>query len=504
MSDDLSWATAEQLRTRIARRELSPVEVVRACLDRIEALEPTLHSLITVAEDRALSQAADAEAAVLRGTPLGPLHGVPITVKDELWTEGIPSSGGSLIFARFVPDRDGTVAERLRRAGAIIIGKTSLPEFASWPRSRNRLGPESVNPWDPTRISGASSGGSAASVAAGLVPLSVGSDGGGSTRIPSSLCGTTGLYPTPGRVPSYGSFSYSLGGSIGPIARNTRDAALLQQVIAGPDIRDAAALTTAPPDLFEGLETGVIGTRIGWSPDFGHIPVAPLVSEIVGRSADLLADLGAIVEMIDERIDHPWGDAEGLLALQAAVAARTWVLDDDRERAPVLSNEDWMWSAFAETIPFTQREEFLQLCLANRALLAPHSQLSLGHAQPGPTSGELRRQQDLRRSTLALFERYDVICSPTMAVLAPGAPMGWESPYPDAYMGTNFTFIANHIGAPAASIPCGIADGLPVGLQVIGRPGDEASVLRVIRAFEHARPLSAEELRPAIATSQRQ
>jgi Asp-tRNA(Asn)/Glu-tRNA(Gln) amidotransferase A subunit family amidase len=237
MSDDLRWATAEQLRGLIGRREISPVEVVQACLDRIEALEPTLHSLITVASDRALEQAAEAEAAVRSGEPLGPLHGVPVTVKDEVWTEGIASSGGSLVFAQFVPDRDGAVAERLRRAGAIIVGKASLPEFASWPRSKNRLGPESVNPWDPTRISGASSGGSAAGVAAGLVPLSVGSDGGGSIRIPSSLCGTTGLYPTPGRVPSYGSFSYSLAGSLGPIARTVRDAALLQHVIAGPDRR---------------------------------------------------------------------------------------------------------------------------------------------------------------------------------------------------------------------------------------------------------------------------
>ncbi|MGX7681201.1 amidase [Jatrophihabitans sp. DSM 45814] len=497
MSDDLHWATAEQLQGLIARREISPIEVVQDCLDRIETLEPTLHSLITVAADRALEEAAEAETAVLSGAALGPLHGVPVTVKDEVWTEGIASSGGSLVFARFTPDRDGTVAERLRRAGAIIVGKTSLPEFASWPRSKNRLGPESVNPWDPTRISGASSGGSAACVAAGLVPLSVGSDGGGSIRIPSSLCGATGLYPTPGRVPSYGSFSYSLAGSLGPIARNVRDAALLQHVIAGPDRRDAAALTDAPPDVFERLELGVIGTRIAFSPDFGRISVAAPIRQVVGQAVDQLAELGAIVELLDRPIEHPWGEPDGLLALQAEVAARSWDLNDNPEQAPDLSGaQDWMWSVFAETVPFTQRAEFLELCSANRGLLAPHSQLSIGREQPIPDAAEIQRQDDLRRSVLALFDRYDVICSPTMAVLAPLAPPNWGSPYADPYMGTNFTFIANHIGAPAASIPCGFVDGLPVGLQVIGRPGDEAGVLRVIRAYEQARPLTTEELRP--------
>ena len=224
MTDELTWTSARELRRLIAQREISPVDVVSSCLARIEALDPTLHSFITVVGERALDDAKRAEAAVQGGDALGPLHGIPVALKDEVWTADIPSTDGSLLFRRFVPSRDGTVTERLRRAGAIVIGKTNMPEFAAWPRSKSRLAGESVNPWDVTRISGASSGGSAAAVAAGMVPLAIGSDGGGSTRIPSAFCGVFGLFPTPGRVPSYGSFSYSTEGSLGPIGRSARTA----------------------------------------------------------------------------------------------------------------------------------------------------------------------------------------------------------------------------------------------------------------------------------------
>ena len=197
MVEELTWKSARELRRLIAERQISPVDVVAACLARIEALDPTLHAFITVVGDRALDDAKAAEAAVQRGDALGPLHGVPVALKDEAWTADIPSTGGSLLFQRFVPSHDGTVTARLRRAGAIVIGKTNLPEFAAWPRSKTRLAGEAVNPWDTTRISGASSGGSAAAVAAGMVPLAIGSDGGGSTRIPSAFCGVVGLFPTP-------------------------------------------------------------------------------------------------------------------------------------------------------------------------------------------------------------------------------------------------------------------------------------------------------------------
>ena len=422
----------------------------------------------------------------MRGDRLGPLHGVPIALKDEVWTEGIPSTGGSLLFARWTPRRDGTVAERLRAAGAIIVGKTQLPEFAAWPRSKSRLAAESVNPWDPSRISGASSGGSAAAVSAGLVPVAIGSDGGGSIRIPSALCGTVGLYPTPGRVSSYGSFSYNIAGSLGPMARSVRDVAIVQRVIAGPDARDASARTDEPPDVVGGLDAGVAGLRIAWSPDQGRIDVQPGVAAAVASAMRELAELGATVEQIDATIGHPWGDAAPTAAFQADVASSADdVATTELELPDMTAEEDWMWATFDHVVPLTATERFRELCRRSPHLLAPHTRLRIAGATIFSLDDE-SRQRRLTREVHDLLDRFDVVCSPTMRTVAPPIPDGWASPYDNPFMGTDFTFVANTAGCPAASMPCGLVDGLPVGLQVIGRPGDEATVLRACRAFEHA------------------
>jgi Asp-tRNA(Asn)/Glu-tRNA(Gln) amidotransferase A subunit family amidase len=378
----------------------------------------------------------------------------------------------------------------LRRAGAIVIGKTHLPEFAAWPRSKTRLAGESVNPWDTTRISGASSGGSAAAVAAGMVPLAIGSDGGGSTRIPSALCGVFGLFPTPGRVPSYGSFSYSPGGSLGPIGRDVSDIALLQQVIAGPDPRDAAAITPPAPDVLAALDSGVEALRIAWSPDFGRIPLDPRIAAVGRDALERTTAAGARVEEITGRLEHPWGDGSLLADLQAAVANGSWSLDYADSDIPDTSTEQqWMWAAFGGSVPLTATTEFKALCMRYRHLLTPPSQLAYQVPSPAPVaSAQQPTAEELMSAMTAVFALHDVICSPTMATVAPVAPAGWATPYADPYMGTNFTFIANSTGCPAASVPCGLVDGLPVGLQIIGRPGDEATVLRVCRALEAAAP----------------
>jgi aspartyl-tRNA(Asn)/glutamyl-tRNA(Gln) amidotransferase subunit A len=489
MSDEFAWMPAVEIRDRIAARKASPVEIVTACLSRIEALEPTLHAFITVAAEQALDAARRAESAVLRGDALGPLHGVPIALKDEAWTADMASTGGSLLFGRFVPARDGTVAERLRRAGAIIVGKNNMPEFAAWPRSKSRLAGECVNPWDRTRISGASSGGSGAAVAAGMVPLAVGSDGGGSIRIPSALCGVVGLYPTPGRVPSYGSFSYVPAGSLGPIGRDVRDVALLYQVLAGPDSRDACALTVPVPDVLTELTAGVRGLRVGWSGDFGRVSVDARIVTAVQDALAVLAEAGAVVLGIKQRIEHPWGDGSMLSGLQAAVGAGGGADTVDRLNPPeppdLHAEENWMWEVFAGIVPFTATEQFNALCRRHLHLLTPPAQLSV-QSTPGELPGDLPSPEQLGAQMRALFESHDVICTPTMAVVAPVVPDGWATPYPDPFMGTNFTFIANATGCPAASVPCGLVDGLPVGLQIIGRPGDEATVLRACHAYQQS------------------
>jgi Asp-tRNA(Asn)/Glu-tRNA(Gln) amidotransferase A subunit family amidase len=487
--EELTGLQAGELAGLIRAGRVSPVEVVQACLERIDALDPVLHAFITVSAEQALEAARRAEGDVHKGEELGPLHGVPVALKDEAWTRRMAATGGSLLFKRFVPSHSGTVSERLEQAGAIVIGKTNMPEFAAWPRSRSRLVGEAVNPWDLARISGASSGGSAAAVAAGLVPVAIGSDGGGSTRIPSALCGTIGLFPTPGRVPSYGSFSYSPFGSLGPIARTVGDVALVQQVIAGPDPRDATALTSPAPDVLATLEAGVEGIRVAWTPDFGRIDVDPRIAAAGRALLDRIAGEGARIEDLGTRIEHPWGDGSAFAERQHAVGAETWDLDPDPDIPNTSAEQDWMWKIFTTETPLTSSAEFQNLCRRHAHLLTPPAQLTYRAAARGTEPpASVPDIAALRASVEAVHARFDVICSPTMASVAPVAPPGWATPYPDAYMGTNFTFIANTTGCPAASIPSGLVDGLPAGLQVIGRPGHEATVLRVCRALESAMP----------------
>jgi Asp-tRNA(Asn)/Glu-tRNA(Gln) amidotransferase A subunit family amidase len=291
-------------------------------------------------------------------------------------------------------------------------------------------------------------------------------------------------------VPSYGSFSYSNAGSFGPIARSVRDAAIVQGVIAGPDPRDAGAMTEPPPDVLARLEEGVDGMRVGWSPDFAHIAVQAGVGLVVHQAMSVLNELGADVEVLGCRLGHPWGDATAMAEFQAAVAAQDWdSLMTKREHLPSVGPEEsWMWSAFGGTTPLTATASFREFCSRHLDLLAPHSQLSFGGA-PGPADPQAdRRRARLLSEMQKVFEDFDVVCSPTMPVVAPVASAGWATAYDDPFMGTNFTFLANTTGCTAGSVPCGFVDGLPVGLQVVGRPGDEATVLRVCRAFESAQP----------------
>lgn len=485
MEESLAWASATRLRELVARDEVSPVEIIEACLARIDRLDPKLHAFVTVDREGAREAARRAEADVRSGARLGPLHGVPIAIKDDLWVAGMPATAGSLIFARFVPSRDGTVVRRLRAAGAIIVGKTNLPEFASWPRTRSQLAGETVNPWDMTRIPGASSGGSAAAVASGMVPLAIGTDGGGSVRIPSALCGLVGLFPTVGRVPDHGGFLCSPISSAGPMARSVADVALLQQVIAGPDPKVRAALTEPAPELLSQLGQGVGGLRVAWSADFGRIAVDPAIVAAAQPALQALSAAGARVAPIADEIPHPWGDGR----LMAAVFEGAIACGEEPAPDGDIPDTGFAEAALAETTAtsegFFAAPEVRRLLESHHHLLTPPHRLfaRIGLADvPLPTEEELRGAMD------RIFADHDVLCSPTMAWVAPPVPAGWASPYPDSYSGTNFTFIANATHRPAATVPCGLVRGLPVGFQIIGRPGDEASVLRVARAVEAALP----------------
>lgn len=491
MSEDLRWGSAIETRELILRGEVTAREVVEACLSRIDRLDPVLRAFVALDREGALEAADAADEALARGEAVGPLHGVPVAIKDDLWVRGMPAACGSLLFAKFRPGYDGTVAERLRAAGAIIIGKTNMPEFAAWPRSRSWVGGEAVNPWDTTRISGASSGGSGAAVASGMVPVAIGTDGGGSTRIPSALNGLVGLFPTLGRVPGYGSFCCSPTESAGPMARNVADAALIQQIIAGPDPRASHARTDPAPDVLSGLRDGVEGLRIGWSPDFGWVPVDAAVAASAKAAVGMLRSSGAEVEEIGETIPHPWGDGSWMENLHRAVADMGSPPLPEREPPELDGAEDWLGAGAAAGELMFLTPEFQSLFAANADLLTPPQQaLAKGQGGTGQPSVEV-----LVAGFERLLQAYDVICSPTMANVAPVAPADWRSAYPDSFMGTDFTFIANSAGCPAVTVPCGLVAGLPVGLQIIGQRGDEATVLRVAQTVEECRgPLP----RPAI------
>lgn len=466
--DGMSWTPAWQVREGIATGAVSAVETVEASLDRLAAVEPHLHAFRTVCADQARAAAREADAMVRRGEPLGPLHGVPVVLKDEPWVAGVPATGGSLLFEDFVPEEDGTVAARLRGAGAIVIGMTNVPEFYSWSRTANRFGPETVNPWDTRCSPGASSGGTGAAVAAGVAPLGIGSDGGGSIRIPSAACGLVGLFPTPGRVPDTGSFSYSRVGSMGPMARDVRDLAIAMDVLSGPDGRDRRP---SPParDFVATLDQGVAGMRFLWSPDYGHIDVDPAVAAQVGATAARLTEAGATVTEAPFSIDASW----------------PWFTDFLRGEA-IYGNGP---SAFTNSPAFVER------CLAseNFSRLSEYNQRGLTMPPPSRAAYEAAVSwvADVGQKVDALFQSYDAILSPTLPVTAPTLPEGLADPYPSFCCGTFYTAIANLLMLPALSFPAGLVGGMPVGLQIMGRHGREDEVLRIARALEQIQPFTA-------------
>lgn len=457
IGETLCLMPAWRLRELVAAKALSPVEITRHFLDRIEQLDPALNAYLAVAGEDALSQARAAERAVLDGGPLGPLHGVPVSIKDMFRVRGMPTTAGSLLFRDFMAPDDSVHAERLREAGAVILGKTNTPEFGLAGRTRNRLGEECLNPWDVTRTPGGSSGGAAAAVAAGMGPLAVGSDGGGSIRIPAAFCGVFGLHPSNGRVPRHGGLGGTLLMSgVGPLARCVRDAALLLQVLAGPDTRDPTCRRDAPPDYLAELEAGVQDLRVAWTPDYGYVTGAERsVVEAVRKTAWRLEEAGARV------------DAPGLK------------LEDTREAKAAMSGSDNYALLGREVYEDPDR----------RRLLTPYARRRYARGRKVTGADYTIALRTLFRFIAELdrwFERYDLIASPTVGFTAPRlADLPPFDMPPDL---AAYTEMVNFAGFTAASLPCGLADGMPSGLHLIARPNDEALLLRTCRAIEKIQP----------------
>ena len=471
-NDDLAFTSTTELRALIASGQVSPVEVTELYLSRIDRLDSRLNSYLTVTADHAIDSARRAEAAVARGDALGPLHGVPISIKDLELTRGIRTTGGSLAFRDRVPDEDSIVVERVRAAGAVILGKTNTPEFGLLGHTQNLLGDHCRNPWNTERTSGGSSGGAGAAVVAGLCSLATGSDGGGSIRIPSSFCGVYGIKPTQHRVPMYAGAAstgvFNMFSQSGPMTRTVADSAVLLQVMAGHDPRDAASLRDKPQDYLAATERGVDGLRLAWSPDFGFGAVDPEVVEITSRAARVFEDMGCELGDADLALDEPF-DAFWTLFSGVVHGRYTAVLNEHRDKLT---------------------DYALECIERGEALRASEYVSALGYV-------------DVLKAQFAdLFERYDLLLSPVMAVPAfpvgsPPAEIDGRSvePFAGAFP---FTYPINMIGYTAASVPCGMSsEGLPIGLHVLGRPGDEATVLAASAAFERARPWA--HLRPPVS-----
>jgi aspartyl-tRNA(Asn)/glutamyl-tRNA(Gln) amidotransferase subunit A len=459
---DLAFTPTHQLRELIATKKVSPVEVTELYLQRIEALNTRLNAYLTVTADLALAAAREAEKAVLAGESLGPLHGVPISIKDLEVTRGVRSTMGSLIFKDTVPEMDSLVVERVRQAGAVMLGKTNTPEFGLRGTTENRLGDACRNPWNRERTTGGSSGGAGAAVAAGLCSLATGSDGGGSIRIPSSFCGVYGIKPTQGRVPRFGGLGRPVVAQFsqsGPMARTVRDAAILLQVLAGPDPRDVSCMPEVAPDFVAALDGSVQGLRLGWSPDFGYAAVDPEVVQVTSQAAQVFEALGCRVEEANIVLEEPFPPFWTIFGTNA-YAGYGHLFEEQGELLTTYARE---------TMAFGKQVSGADYA---RALLYV---------------------DQIRAKFALLMQTYDLILTPTMAV--PAFPIGQEPKTiagreVDAFWGyLPFTYPINMAGHPAASVPCGFsADGLPIGLHIIGRRGDEATVLRASAAFEEARP----------------
>ncbi len=451
---ELHNLTIEELSPLLRNKTVSPVEVTQHYLARIEALDEQTNAFITVTADEALAQARKAEEEIAAGNHRGPLHGVPIVLKDLYDTAGIRTTAGSKIFADRVPDDDATAVSLLKAAGATLIGKTNMHEFAYGVTNDSSYFGPARNPWDLERVTGGSSGGSGAAVAAGLCVAATGSDTGGSIRMPAALCGIVGLKPTYGRISCAGliPLSWALDHA-GPLTKSVYDAAVMLGAMAGWDPQDPATLAAPVPDYTAGLRDGVAGMRIAVDPDYAFARVDPEVERAVKEALTVLQDLGA--ELVEVKLRRLNGAALTILDAEA--------------------------SAYHEQFLKTRPEDY-QPDVRDR--------LGRGFQVRGIDYALAQRERQwMYREFETLFDEVDLFATPATAISAP--ELGQDETdirgETRAVRGAiaQFTRVFNLTGLPAITVPCGLSgDGLPIGLQLAGPHLDEATVLRAAYAYE--------------------
>jgi amidase len=470
--DDVLFASARSLAARLARRELSAAEVMRAFLEQIERVNPAVNAIVTLRPaEELLSEADAADRRLASGEAVGALNGLPIAIKDLSLTRGIRTTFGSTLYRNFVPTSDELYVARLRRAGAIVIGKTNTPEFGAGSQTFNALFGATRNPYDLAKTCGGSTGGGAVALACGMLPLADGTDLGGSLRNPASFCNVVGFRPSPGRVPRLNARAGDKLGVHGPMARSVDDLALLLAVMAGPDARDPQSLAEPGAVFLDLREPDLTRVRVAFSERLGRYPVEPAVTAVCNGARPVLVSLGC--EVVDGEPDLDGVDELFQILRAAGYAA---ALPRDLERGRRELKDTVVWNI----------EQGLKLT-------------------PTDLERAARIKAALDRRVAAFFAEHDFLALPTVQVL----PFPVESEWPRAVAGVPMQtyvdwmatcYAISCLGTPAISVPCGFSpDGLPVGLQLVGPPNRDLELLELARAFETATRHA--ERRPAIATA---
>jgi aspartyl-tRNA(Asn)/glutamyl-tRNA(Gln) amidotransferase subunit A len=462
MAQDLNFMSAYELASLVRRKELSPVELMEACLRRIQEVNPVINAFVSLRAEEALQEARQMAERIARGEEVGPLAGLPLGVKDLEDAAGLPTTYGSVPFKDNWPSRDSVQVERLKRAGAIVVGKTNVPEFGYTFFCRNLLFGATRNPWNLERTPGGSSGGAAATIAAGMVPLATASDAGGSIRIPAAYTGCFGIKPQFGRIPLGPTDMLPWGDMVcyGPITRTVRDAALYLDCVVGDHPADPKSLPHPGISYVECLERPLPRLRVAWSPTLGYARVQPDVLREAEAAARVFQSLGWEVEELEETFPDP---------------AAAW--------ATVEAGETW--ARIADKLP-QHRHEF------GRGFLAMTERALEVNVERYAWAQRLRAEWVNR--LWHLFERYHLLLTPTTATEAIDAHgrlsmeiAGQPVENPMAYI--PFTYPFNFTGHPAATVRAGFTDaGLPVGLQIVGPRLREDLVLQAAYAYEQARP----------------
>jgi aspartyl-tRNA(Asn)/glutamyl-tRNA(Gln) amidotransferase subunit A len=458
-ASDLAFATIEELAPLLAKKKISPVELTQCYLSRIERLGPQLNAFITITAEQALAEARVAERELQRGRRRGPLHGIPIALKDNIWTRGVRTTAGSTILRDFIPTEDATVVRRLKRAGAVLLGKTNLHEFAYGATNQNPHFGSTHNPWLAERMTGGSSGGAAVAVCAGLCVAAIGSDTGGSIRLPAAFCGIVGLKPTFGRVSVHGvvplaaSFDH-----VGPLARSAADAALVLQVLSGHDPLDLTSASTPPEDYFAAATRKPRKLRIGWPKEHFWERLQPGILKLVEAAAKNLERHGVSIEEVS------------LPTMADAVDAANTI-------------------SIAEARAYHEQAGYFP---ARAAEYGEDVRKRLELADGVRAADYIKGLETVRRSKAefaSALERVDAIVAPTVPVVAP--VIGSETvrightEEPMRAVLLRFTRPGNLTGLPAVSVPCGFtSEGLPAGMQLIGRAFEEGALLGIARRYE--------------------